>query len=339
MAHLGNDRWEAVDRARRPRACTSSSSRRGPTGSPPGPRHRGQGGGRRAGRRRAGGGPARAEGRRRRARSRPTSPRAGPFPLWVDRERALFSAWYELFPRSEGGFSGRPRAACPTVAAMGFDVVYLPPIHPIGRSHRKGPQQHPRRRAERPRQPVGHRHRAAATPRSSPSLGTIEDFDALRGRGRAARPGGRPRLRAAVLARPPVGHRASRVVPPPARRHHQVRREPAQEVPGHLPDQLLAGRRRATARRCGRRARRSSTTGSATASASSGSTTPTPSRWRSGSGSSPRCRRPPRDAVPRRGVHPAEGDGQAGRGRLQPELHVLHVAQHPRGARRVPGAS
>jgi starch synthase (maltosyl-transferring) len=62
----------------------------------------------------------------------------GPRPLWVDRERALFSAWYELFPRAEGGFLG----VCdriPAVAEMGFDVLYLPPIHPIGRTARKGP--------------------------------------------------------------------------------------------------------------------------------------------------------------------------------------------------------
>jgi starch synthase (maltosyl-transferring) len=70
--------------------------------------------------------------------------------IWVDRERALFSAWYEFFPRSEGavvGVGGRPQKhgtfataakRLPGVAAMGFDVVYLPPIHPIGRVERKG---------------------------------------------------------------------------------------------------------------------------------------------------------------------------------------------------------
>ncbi len=70
--------------------------------------------------------------------------------LWVDRPRALFSAWYELFPRSEGAVTdldGRARRSgtladaalrLPAIAAMGFDVVYLPPIHPIGRINRKG---------------------------------------------------------------------------------------------------------------------------------------------------------------------------------------------------------
>jgi starch synthase (maltosyl-transferring) len=62
----------------------------------------------------------------------------------VDRERARFSAWYEMFPRSCAAASGRHgtfadcEARLPYVASMGFDVLYLPPIHPIGTSHRKG---------------------------------------------------------------------------------------------------------------------------------------------------------------------------------------------------------
>ena len=75
---------------------------------------------------------------------------APPQRIWVDRKRALFSAWYEFFPRSEGAVvdkTGKPlrhgtfRTAAqrlPGVAKMGFDVVYLPPIHPIGRVNRKG---------------------------------------------------------------------------------------------------------------------------------------------------------------------------------------------------------
>jgi starch synthase (maltosyl-transferring) len=57
--------------------------------------------------------------------------------LWVDRALARASAWYELFPRSEGGFAGAAKRL-PAIAEMGFDVVYLPPIHPIGTAHRKG---------------------------------------------------------------------------------------------------------------------------------------------------------------------------------------------------------
>ncbi|ROR72073.1 alpha-1,4-glucan:maltose-1-phosphate maltosyltransferase [Bogoriella caseilytica] len=72
------------------------------------------------------------------------------YPLIVDRERALFSAWYEMFPRSEGAQydedtgtwrSGTLRTAAerlPAIAGMGFDTVYLTPIHPIGTTNRKG---------------------------------------------------------------------------------------------------------------------------------------------------------------------------------------------------------
>ncbi|MER7396251.1 alpha-1,4-glucan--maltose-1-phosphate maltosyltransferase [Streptomyces sp. NPDC000151] len=73
-----------------------------------------------------------------------------PMPLLVERRRALYGSWYEMFPRSEGAYeapdgtlvSGTFRTAAerlPEVAAMGFDVVYLPPVHPIGTTHRKGP--------------------------------------------------------------------------------------------------------------------------------------------------------------------------------------------------------
>ena len=77
-----------------------------------------------------------------------------PLPLWVERERALFGSWYELFPRSEGAVVRRRRrrpgtarsgprpSGCRPIAAMGFDVVYLPPIHPIGTTYRKGREQH-----------------------------------------------------------------------------------------------------------------------------------------------------------------------------------------------------
>jgi starch synthase (maltosyl-transferring) len=66
------------------------------------------------------------------------------FPIWVDRERARFSAWYELFPRSCSPIEGRHgtlrdvEERLPEIAAMGFDIVYMPPIHPIGVGYRKG---------------------------------------------------------------------------------------------------------------------------------------------------------------------------------------------------------
>ena len=60
-----------------------------------------------------------------------------PLTIEVDRLRARFGAWYELFPRSWGGLRG-VEAQLPELAELGFDVVYLPPIHPIGVTHRKG---------------------------------------------------------------------------------------------------------------------------------------------------------------------------------------------------------
>src|SRR3954451_6463177 len=70
------------------------------------------------------------------------------YEVWVDRPRALYGSWYEFFPRSEGSVvGGQPTHGpfttaadrLPAVADMGFDVVYLPPIHPIGKVNRKGP--------------------------------------------------------------------------------------------------------------------------------------------------------------------------------------------------------
>ena len=60
-----------------------------------------------------------------------------PLAIDVDRERARFGSWYELFPRSWGGFRGTADAV-PEIAALGFDVLYLTPIHPIGVTNRKG---------------------------------------------------------------------------------------------------------------------------------------------------------------------------------------------------------
>jgi starch synthase (maltosyl-transferring) len=100
---------------------------------------------------------------------------APPLPLWVDRPRALFGAWYELFPRSEGGFDGavkRLRA----VADMGFDIVYLPPIHPIGVTERKGPNNTLGAGPDDPGSPWAIGSAEGGHTAIAPELGTIEDF-------------------------------------------------------------------------------------------------------------------------------------------------------------------
>jgi starch synthase (maltosyl-transferring) len=111
-------------------------------------------------------------------------------PLRVDRTRALFSSWYEMFPRSEGArvdpngktppVSGTLRTAAerlPGVAAMGFDVVYLPPIHPIGTAYRKGPNNTPTAGPFDVGSPWAIGSAEGGHDSIHPDLGTFADFD------------------------------------------------------------------------------------------------------------------------------------------------------------------
>jgi starch synthase (maltosyl-transferring) len=99
-------------------------------------------------------------------------------PLWVDRPRALFGAWYELFPRSEGGFAGAMKRLG-AVADMGFDVVYLPPIHPIGVTERKGPGNTLGAGPDDPGSPWAIGSREGGHTAIAPELGTLDDFRAF----------------------------------------------------------------------------------------------------------------------------------------------------------------
>jgi starch synthase (maltosyl-transferring) len=102
----------------------------------------------------------------------------------VDREKARFSAWYELFPRSFG-LEGRHgtfkdvEAALPYVTGMGFDVLYLPPIHPIGRDHRKGPNNDPKAEPADLGSPWAIGSREGGHTALHPQLGTMQDFRRL----------------------------------------------------------------------------------------------------------------------------------------------------------------
>jgi starch synthase (maltosyl-transferring) len=110
--------------------------------------------------------------------------------IWVDRPRALYGAWYEFFPRSEGATetsSGTLRQAAerlPAIADLGFDVVYLPPIHPIGSSNRKGRNNTLHPRQDDPGSPWAIGSEAGGHDAVHPDLGTIEDFDAFVARAR-----------------------------------------------------------------------------------------------------------------------------------------------------------
>jgi starch synthase (maltosyl-transferring) len=111
--------------------------------------------------------------------------------LVVQRERALYSAWYELFPRSQGAYhddrtgrwvSGTFATAAerlPDIAAMGFDIVYLPPIHPIGRVNRKGPNNTLNPAPGDPGSPWAIGSHEGGHDALHPDLGTFDDFDAF----------------------------------------------------------------------------------------------------------------------------------------------------------------
>ena len=253
---------------------------------------------------------------------------------------ARFSAWYELFPRSCASEPGRHgtlqdcEARLPYVAAMGFDVLYLPPIHPIGRTHRKGPTTTPIARARRRRQPVGDRRRRGRAQVDPPATSARSTTSGA-GRRARERSASRSRWTSRSSARPTIRMCSEhpRVVPPAARRHDPVRREPAEEVPGHLSrstSRPTTGRRSGTSckaivlllDRAGRARlpRRQSRT---------------PSRSASGSGDRRGAAATSGCDLPGRGVHAAEGDVPAGQARVHAVVHLLRLAQHEARADRV----
>ncbi len=103
---------------------------------------------------------------------------AEPVPLWVDRQRASVGAWYELFPRSFGGLRGAA-AEVSRVAEMGFDVLYVPPVHPIGRAFRKGKNNSLVAQEGDPGSPWAIGAEEGGFMSLHPDLGSLEDFDFL----------------------------------------------------------------------------------------------------------------------------------------------------------------
>jgi len=104
--------------------------------------------------------------------------RSRSLPLWVDRRLGREGAWYEFFPRSEGGLVTAAKRLG-DIAAMGFDVVYLPPIHPIGHTFRKGPNNTPGAGPDDPGSPWAIGNEDGGHLAVDPNLGTIDDFDAF----------------------------------------------------------------------------------------------------------------------------------------------------------------
>jgi len=105
--------------------------------------------------------------------------------LIVDRKRAAFSSWYELFPRSAGAERGSHgsfkdvETRLPYLAEMGFDVLYFPPIHPIGRINRKGTNNSLRAKPNDVGSPWAIGSAEGGHKDILPQLGTFDDFDQL----------------------------------------------------------------------------------------------------------------------------------------------------------------
>jgi starch synthase (maltosyl-transferring) len=101
----------------------------------------------------------------------------------VERERARFGSWYEMFPRSAGRDPHRSATfddaavRLPYIAGMGFDVLYLPPVHPIGRSFRKGPNNTLTPGPGDPGSPWAIGSEEGGHMAIEPGLGTLDDFD------------------------------------------------------------------------------------------------------------------------------------------------------------------
>jgi starch synthase (maltosyl-transferring) len=108
-----------------------------------------------------------------------------PLEVAVDRERARYSTWYELFPRSAAAAPGKHgtfvdvQKLLPYVASMGFDVLYMPPIHPVGVTERKGPNNNPKSAAGDPGSPWAIGGAEGGHKAIHPELGTLEDFKRL----------------------------------------------------------------------------------------------------------------------------------------------------------------
>ena len=189
-------------------------------------------------------------------------------PVVADRPRARAGAWYEMLPRSQGTVPGRHGtfddciARLPDIAALGFDVLYLTPIHPIGRTNRKGRNNALKAAPDDPGSPYAIGSGRAATTRCIPSSARSTTSAASSRPAASTEHGGRARLRDAMLARSSVAQAASGMVQAAARRHDPLRREPAEEIPGHRQSGFLlrrphravggAARRRAVLGRAGR---------------------------------------------------------------------------------------
>ena len=179
---------------------------------------------------------------------------AGRYPreieVYADREKAQVGTWYEMFQRSQGTTPGKSSTfddcarRLPEIQAMGFDVVYFVPIHPIGRTHRKGPDNTLNAGPNDPGSPYAIGSDEGGHTAIHPDLGTLEDF--RRFVKAAHEHGMEVAIDFAIQCSPdhPWLKEHPNWFVRPSRRINQVRREPAQEVPGYRQHRLLLRRAR-----------------------------------------------------------------------------------------------
>ncbi|OLP62472.1 alpha-amylase [Xaviernesmea oryzae] len=116
---------------------------------------------------------------------RPFRVRSAPYPVDAERRHAAFASWYQIFPRSQSGDPNRHGtfddviARLPAIREMGFDVLYFPPIHPIGRTNRKGRNNSLIAGPNDPGSPYAIGSEAGGHDAIHPELGTFEDFRRL----------------------------------------------------------------------------------------------------------------------------------------------------------------
>ena len=216
-------------------------------------------------------------------------------PVTVERPRARFGAWYEFFPRSAASAPGRSATFAeaatrlPDIAAMGFDIVYLPPVHPIGRSFRKGPNNALQAAPGDPGSPWAIGGPEGGHTEVDPGLGDLGAF--RRFVGTARRFGLEVALDIAFQASPDHPW----VTDHPEWFHHRpdgtikYARTPPRSTRTSTP--FTSSPRRGGAS-CGGPSPMSSSSGSTRACASSAWTTRTPSPFGSGNGRSKRCAGP-----------------------------------------------
>jgi starch synthase (maltosyl-transferring) len=248
----------------------------------------------------------------------------------VEPVRARFSAWYELFPRSTAPEPGRHGTFADVerrldyVEELGFDTLYLPPIHPIGRERRKGPNNRETAEPATLAAPGPSAPRRAATrrcTRSSAHWTTSGDWSRRRAGATSRSPStsrSRSRRTTRTCGSTRSGSGPGRTAPSSTRR---TRRRSTRTS-------TRSTSRRATGRRSGTSWPAYSSSGSSRASARSAWTTRTRSRSASGSGASTGSRRATRRGAALRGVHHAAPHGTAGQARLHAVVHLLRLAQH-----------